>query len=152
MITLKISNLFGQPGSGSSLGAGGPDSTDGRDPNDALGGRWIRTASAFFNGAKPMGIEPLSLAWEFTNHTGKTVDALSIRTEGTSNRNPLDASSTGGHRFTHYEPSNASLLYQFENVGHHFTDPAGGGVPDGSTVQVGLQQDVWDWYSTSATV
>ena len=43
-------------------------------------------------------------------------------------------------------------MFEFENVGHHFTDPVGGSIPDGSTVQVGLQQDVWDWYSTSANV
>jgi hypothetical protein len=149
MITLNVYNVGGAPGT--ALGNGGPDTSQKRDPNDAAQGRRITKASANFNAGQPIGMQALTLAWEFTNQTGKTIDALSIRTEGTNNRNPLAATSQGTHRFAGYEPSSAQGVFDFENVGHHFINSEGGGVPNGSTVQVVLTQDVWDWYSTSAT-
>lgn len=152
MITVTIHNLFGGPSD--NLGIGGPDTSTQRDPNDLLQGREMLTASvsANANPNKPMGIQPLSLAWEYTNQTGELVEAMSIRTEGTNNRNPLDTMSSGGHRFTDYAPSSAVGVFDFENIGHIFSDPAAGPIPNGSTVTVGLTQDVWDWYSTSANV
>ncbi len=152
MITVKIHNLFGMPGD--NIGSAGPDTSSQRNPNDPLDGRELLTASVSIN-ATPntvIGIRPHSQAWEYTNLTGQMVEAISIRTEGTNNRNPLGTTSSGGHRFTSYDPSSAVGIFDFENIGHIFSDPVGGAIPHGSTVTVGLSQDVWDWYSTGANV
>lgn len=53
--------------------------------------------------------------------------------------------------FTDYEPSNAFGIFDFENVGHHFLHEPGNFVPAGGTFEIGLQQDVWDWFVTAAT-
>lgn len=152
-IIVTAYNLNGQSGS-TALGQGGVDNSVRRDPDDPTQGRRITDASFTINANPnyPHGIDPAAGSWNVTNQTGKSIERLSIRTEGTSNREPLlVVLSNDPNNFTDYAPSNASGVFDFENVGHHFSHSPGGAVPDGDVFGIGLQQDVWDWFVTAAT-
>lgn len=149
-ITISVKNIAGA--SSDSLGVGGPDASTRRVPGDNSQGRWITRSSASIDAAAPIGIDPSSKGWDVTNLSGESIDRLSIYTEGTDNKTPLAASSSGSHRFTTRDTDARALpLYQFESLVHRFGDPAGGSVGSGDTVPVGLQQDVWDWTASKAT-
>jgi hypothetical protein len=142
-----------QGGGGNNLGVSGPDNWSNRVLNDASQGREILASSIGITNfaSKPLGILPRAASWSFTNNTGEALTRISVRAEGTGTRTPLDTSSSGGHRFTSYDEGNTTLLHAFENRGHVFSDPVGGSVPDGSTVDFGLELDVWDWTVERAT-
>jgi hypothetical protein len=152
-IIVTAYNLDGQSNS-TALGQGGVDDSERRDPDDATQGRRILAASLTVN-ANPRfahGIDPATGSWDVLNQTGQGIDRLSIRTEGTSNRQPLlVVLSNDPDNFTDYEPSNAFGVFDFENVGHIFSHSPGNSVPAGGTFGIGLQQDVWDWFVTAAT-
>lgn len=136
-----------------SLGIGGPDLTRPRVPGDGFQGGWIDLSTVKIDAWNPIGVDPSSKGWDVTNLSGQAIDRLSIYTEGTDNKTPLSASSSGAHRFTSRDTIARPLpLYQFESLIHRFGDPAGGSVGSGDTVPVGLQQDVWDWTVSNATV
>src|SRR5690606_25148629 len=135
---------------GGALGVGGPDTSVARVAGDSSQGREILTASVGINAAAPIGIMSKSQTWEITNHSGKAIEAVSIRARGSSSRFPMAATSSGAHRFTLYEPSSAVGAFLFEDRGHEFHDPLGGSVPSGATVEVGLEIDVWDWTVVSS--
>jgi len=98
-----------------------------------------------------MGILPRASSWSFTNNTGEALTRISVRADGTGTRTPLDTNSSGSHRFTDYDEGNTFLLHALENRGHVFSDPVGGSVPNGSTVDFGVELDVWDWTVDRAT-
>jgi hypothetical protein len=152
-IIVTAYNLDGQSNS-TALGQGGVDDSERRDQDDATQGRRILAASLTVN-ANPgfaHGIDPATGSWDVVNQTGQGIDRLSIRTEGTSNRQPLlVVLSNDPDNFTDYEPSNAFGIFDFENVGHIFSHSPGNSVPAGGTFGIGLQQDVWDWFVTAAT-
>lgn len=142
------------PGSGgSAVGVAGPDTSLFRDPGNPTAGRRILTSSIGIsdNPGTPIGLIPLASAWSYTNLTGEPLSAISVRSEGTSNGEPMDVFSSGTHRFGDYEQANTVLLHEFENRGHRFINPVGGSVPNGSTVDFGLTLDAWDWTAERAT-
>jgi hypothetical protein len=142
-----------QGGGGNNLGVSGPDSWSNRVLNDASQGRQILASSIGITNfaSKPLGILPRASSWSFTNNTGEALTRISVRADGTGTRTPLDTSSSGGHRFTAYDEGTTTALYQLENRGHVFSDPVGGSVPNGSTVDFGVELDVWDWTVERAT-
>ncbi|MBL8703014.1 MAG: hypothetical protein JNK67_31815 [Alphaproteobacteria bacterium] len=157
-IIVTAYNLDGTSDSGA-LGQGGVDESDPRDPGDASKGRRI-TAASFTMNANPtascatcsIGIDPSTGSWDVTNATGKAIDRLSIRGQGTSNREPLlVVLSNDPHNFTEYAPASTFELFNFENRGHIFSEPEGGEIPDGEGFGIAMQQDVWDWTATAAT-
>lgn len=158
MITITAYNLDGTSGSGA-LGQTFDYTSEARVPGDASQGRRIIDVKITIN-ANPtngclscsMGIDPSTSGWDVVNSTGKAIDGLSIRGQGTSNPQPLlVVISNDPNRFTTYEPSNAVELFNFENRGHRFTDPVGGSIPNGGSFGIAMQQDVWDWTATAAT-
>jgi hypothetical protein len=148
---ITVETFAGQ--GGGNLGVSGPDTSSRRVPGDDTQGRRILTASIGIsdNPNTPLGVLPRASAWSYTNNTGEALSGVSVRSEGTSTRAPLDTFSSGSHRFTDYDQANTFLLHAFENRGHRFTDPVGGSVPSGSTVEFGLELDVWDWTVERAT-
>jgi len=148
MITLNIFN------GGGSLASAGPDTWTNRDPGDPTAGRQILTASMAIvqNGGTSNGILPRASAWNFTNNTGKLLTGINIRSDGTSTRTPLSTFSSGPQRFTTYEVSNTLVAQDFENRGHVFSDPfgVGGAIPNGGSIEFGVELDVWDWTTERA--
>ncbi|MGD9634464.1 MAG: matrixin family metalloprotease [Pirellulales bacterium] len=138
---------------GNNLGVSGPDQSVNRVANDPTQGRRILNSSiGITNFAQlPLGILPRASSWSFTNNTGEALERISVRADGTGTRTPLETYSSGAHRFTSYDESNVVGLYEFENRGHVFSNPAGGSLPNGSTVDFGLELDVWDWTVERAT-
>ncbi len=149
MITVGVFQGSG----GTNLGVAGPESSSLRVPGDASQGRRINSSTIDIsnNAALPMGVLPRASAWSYTNSTGEPLEGINVRANGTSTREPLDVSSSTGHRFQDYDMSNAFLLYALENRGHHFSNPLGGSVPVNFTVEFGLTLDVWDWTVANAT-
>lgn len=143
MISVEIFQGSG----GNNLGVSGPDDSVARDPgNTSAGLRILESSIGITNNANlPLGIMPRTSNWHYTNNTGESLQGINVRSDGTSTRNPLSAHSSGGNRFQTYEPSNAVLLHAFENRGHRFSNPLGGSVPNGGSVDFGVQLDVWDW-------
>lgn len=148
MITLSAYNAP----NGGALGNGGIDEWALRNPNDKYGGRHLIKTTVALNSGYPLGIDPLTLSWHISNLTGQSVTKLSVRTRGTDNRTPLSWGSNGAHRFTQRQTSNTVSADQPEEISHHFLSPVGGSIPSGNTVDVMLQQDVWDWHAVSAAV
>lgn len=140
-------------GGGLAVGVGGPDVSLFRDPsNHAAGSRILLSSIAISdNPGTPIGLLTRASAWSYTNNTGESLSALTLRSEGTSNGEPLGVTSSGTHRFTDYEQANTTALHQFENRGHRFLEPLGGSIPTGSTVDFGLTLDAWDWSVERAT-
>jgi hypothetical protein len=151
-ITVTVFGLGGPPG-GDTLGVGGPDTSELRDPNDPTQGRRINTASVAVDASPsfPLGIDPATGSWHAQNQTGKGIVRLHIRAEGTSNPQPLLVLlGNDPFNFTDYAPSNAVGVFDFENRGHIFSHSPGNFVPNGGFFDVALQLDVWDWYVTAA--
>lgn len=144
-ITLGMHNVGGSPGD--NLGVGGPDSSVPRDEDNPLGGRLITAASATLNANPkvPIDFSARMSSWEFTNKTGKPIVEMALGISGTDNRKPIAVTSSGPHRFTQLMPVVTSTPFKPERLGRFLAEPQGGSVPDGSTVQFGLQEDVWDW-------
>ncbi len=138
---------------GGNLGSSGPEGWQNRVLNDSSQGRILLDSTIGISNfsATPMGIMPRATSWSFTNNTGEALNRISVRAEGTGTRTPLDTSSSGGHRFTDYTVGSTFGLYQLENRGHVFSEPVGGSIPNGSTVDFGLELDVWDWTVERAT-
>jgi hypothetical protein len=157
LIIVTAYNLDGASDS-TALGQAGPDSSQPRDPSDASKGRRITAASFTINanptggcGGCSIGIDPSTGSWDVTNATGKEIDRLSIRGQGTSNRQPLLVLlSNDPHNFTDYAPASTVELFNLENRGHIFSNPVGGAIPVGAAFGIAMQQDVWDWTASSA--
>jgi hypothetical protein len=151
-ITLEMNNVGGTPSN--NLGVGGPDTFEPRVPGDLSQGRRILTGSLALNATtnNPITFATRKSAWEFTNQTGKAVTEMSLGVWGTDNRNPVSVSSTGTHRFTKLKPVITTTPFDPERLGRFLTHPAGGSIPNGSTIQVGLEEDVWDWTLKSSNV
>jgi hypothetical protein len=147
--------LFAGGGAGGiTLGNSGPDGSRQREPGNPSAGRWINLSSANIsdNASFPIGILPRAAAWSYRNTTGQAVEAMTIATEGTSNPDPLDVSSSGPRRFTTMEPTNAIDYNNAEWHSHRFSDPVAGSIPGGHRIELGLELDVWDWTVASANV
>lgn len=151
-ITLEMNNVGGTPSN--NLGVGGPDTFESRVPGDLSQGRRILTGSLALNATTnvPITFATRKSTWEFTNQTGKAITEMSLGVWGTDNRTPVSVSSTGTHRFTQLKPVITTNPFQPERLGRFLTHPTGGSIPNGSTVQVGLEEDVWDWTLKSSNV
>jgi hypothetical protein len=123
-------------------------------PGDLSQGRRILTGSLALNATTndPITFATRKSTWEFTNQTGKAVTEMSLGVWGTDNRTPVSVSSTGTHRFTQLKPVVTTNPFDPQRLGRFLTHPAGGSIPNGSTVQVGLEEDVWDWTLKSSNV
>jgi hypothetical protein len=151
-ITLEMNNVGGSPSN--NLGVGGPDTFESRVPGDLSQGRRTLTGSLALNAStsNPITFSSRKSAWEFTTQTGKPVTEISLGVWGTDNRTPVSVSSTGAHRFTQLKPVITTSPFLPERLGRFLTHPSGGSIPNGSTVQVGLEEDVWDWTLKSSSV
>lgn len=151
---ILIDTFTGGGNQASTLGVGGPDGSDAKVPGDNTQGRWITSASIAIsdNAGLPIGFSARPSTWEYTNGTGQPVSMLSIRTRGSDNPAAISWTSQGAHKFNTFTPSNSVSLFDFEDRSWRFQAPAGGSVPPGQTVKVGLRLDVWDWSVVSANV
>ena len=151
-----IIDLFNVGGAvGSTLGIGGPDSSELRSPGDVNDGRRILQASTKINDAtsRPIGFQASPHNWEVTNTTGEPINALTIKTSGTNNPNPTSWSSQGANAFQFRgtlapPPVPDPEAFDLEDVRHFYNTPLGGQIANGNTVEVGLRQDVWDCRSS----
>jgi hypothetical protein len=148
---------FASDNCGGTLGSAGADSVTDRDGGDPTLGGIIESASALIHeicvdaGNVEIGFDPRPDYWEVTNESGQNAISLLVTTDGTDNGSPTDQFSLGANRFTSYtnfpgEDPTESL----EQILHQWSNAFGGNVPSGATVDVMLQQDVWDWQVTDA--
>ncbi len=145
-------DLFDNPEQcGGNLGLGGADDIDPRAPGQG----WdivrasvdVRTCCTDVPGSPKIGFVAKPRYWEITNNTGDNAISFLLTTIGTDNTNPTDEYSVGSRRFTDYTNFySADPTTSLETILHQWTKPTGGPIPDGSSVQVALQQDTWDWY------
>ena len=154
-LVIDLFNVGGEPGG--TLGIGGPDSSESRNPGNPNAGRRILAAVAKVNYAsnRPIGFQAAPRNWELTNNTGEAIDSLILRTRGTDNPNPTSWSSAGARRFqqrgTLAPPQIPSPdAFALGDVWHFFHDPVNGQINNGQSVEVGLRQDVWDWSLVAA--
>ncbi len=117
-------------GPGSTLGIGGPDTTERFDPNDTEQGRRILTASAKVREEAnlPVGFKALSRNWEITNDTGESINSVIITARGTNNPVPTSWSSSGAKKFTFQgalapPPVPDPRAFNLEDVAHLYTKP-----------------------------
>jgi hypothetical protein len=99
----------------------------------------------------PMGFKTLGINWDYKNPSGQAVTGVKIQTSGTNNPNDIyhyDGEGTYPH-FGSYANTPVSALGKDMRY-HTWTNPDGGPVPAGTTLHVGLEEDVWDWYVVSA--
>lgn len=139
-------------GPGSTLGIGGPDTTEPFDANDADQGRRILTASAKVReeSSLPIGFKALPRNWEITNDTGESINSVIITARGTNNPVPTSWSSSGAKKFTFQgalapPPVPDPRAFNLEDVAHLYTNAQNGPINNGQSVDVGLRKDVWDW-------
>lgn len=139
-------------GPGDTLGIGGPDTSEPRDPDNAEQGRRILTASAKVREEAnlPIGFKALPRNWEITNNTGEPIKSVIITARGTNNTIPTSWSSTGAKNFTFQgalapPPVPDQRAFNLEDVAHLFTQANNGPINNGESVDVGLRKDVWDW-------
>lgn len=95
---------------------------------------------------RKIGLMSRGVNWDYTNATGKPIRAITVRTTGTNNPNPLwHFDNPGSHPFTlftttpHPSPDFKIDLY------HTWETPAGDEVPIRDLVHIGLKQDVRHW-------
>ena len=116
-----------------------------------LGFAKVRQTTGSPDSPIPISFESSPASWELTNDTGDGVIALQIRTRGSDNPNPLNHSSSGVNAFGSFATAFPGGT-DFEDLNHLWFKPAGGVVPSGSVVDVGLNQDAWDWTVVNAVV
>ena len=134
---------------GDNLGVAGPDGSTLRDAGDPTQGGWISSSSIAIRdnpaSAGPVGIKSRVSSWEFTNTSGQSIAEANIRTRGSDNENPIGSFSQGDHAFTSIAGMPETFPFEFEDLSFRFSNPQGGSVPNGETVSMTLQLDVWDW-------
>jgi len=147
---------IGNCGSGGALGQGAPSNNHFtlNDPQDALQGATMersflkihRACSQEDGPPIPVGIAAKPLFWEITNTSGQDARGFTFRSIRTDNTDVVNQTSLGLNRFTEYTNlPTPNIQDSLELVRHQWTKPTGGAFPDGTTVEVGLQLDVWDW-------
>jgi hypothetical protein len=142
---------------GGALAFGGIDQSTLRDGGDPKKGAIIDRSDVVIHeictdkNNVEVGFVAKAKHWEITNLSGQPANSLIVLTEGTDNPIPTLQFSVGANRFFAYTNfGGQNPEDSLEQILHQWTQPNGGDIPNGESVKVMLQQDVWDWWAPSA--
>ena len=133
--------------------AEGPPTGVQRVAGDSAQGILIESGEIRFNtsSAPKLGFKRMGQNWDYENPSGQPVQAFEIRTRGTNNPTPTGHfDNFGSFKFGSYLNTLVGADFKDDQM-HRWSSPPSA-IPASEVINVGVDQDVFDWTVVSAQV